>query len=429
MSIKRTLGLSFIALLLCGVVISLKHSSKNSPVPVAAPAVVKQAVLAAPAAAPTHLTPVVYTQNKAFADRMMGGQWQKESRPELRAFSQWAGSYTAATSASERTSLLSKGLALAQQRRDAFKQLIKDDPQAALASAVPAAVRQSLPAEVEALLEKRVSGRGDLYTLASSPAAGQPAGRASYQEAKVNGDYYDAHTYGDRLNRQNEYRTNIGIHGVAVDKDLAVLDSGVRVLDAGEVIPQGKEIDPICGTSGIKSPVGADRSVNKDLSDPSAPVATDDGAKVTVVCRAGHVMSSTTEAQWQVLASGGSGSAPLPGSSDLSKPSTNATYGVQTNLVIRVDMSDMPGAVNQFTPDVCVYAFMRPSGVNDWYLRNSHGLTAMPLSITNATSDELLYGGGGGCRAIGHRCARAGGGGRLYCDQLPACLHPSSQCL
>jgi hypothetical protein len=314
---------------------------------------------------------------------IIGNAWMQETRPELRAFSQWTEKYLAAD-ATQRAASLAEGVNLAQQRRDVLKQLIKTDPQAALAAAVPMGLRSQLPTEVLAQLEDRVSTRGDLYTLAVTPREGETPARPTWQVAEIakdyNKQYYDAFTYGDRLDRQNEYRRDLGIHGIAIDKDLAVLDSDVRVLEAGEVVAASKQLEPICGTSGINSLAAAGQPLNTDLSKPNAPIAVDDGYTVIIHCRPEHVNFGKE----RLLASGGSFT-PSSGSSDLTKPGTNLTSGVRSALVIRVDTSDEPDAVTNSTPAVCVYAFMRPNGVNDWYIRNSHGNASMPLQLSNVT--------------------------------------------
>ena len=60
----------------------------------------------------------------------------------------------------------SAGLELAQVRREAMAELIRNDPKQALELAAPERVRRALPASIRDLLEERVSGRGSLEVLA-----------------------------------------------------------------------------------------------------------------------------------------------------------------------------------------------------------------------------------------------------------------------
>lgn len=57
---------------------------------------------------------------------------------------------------------LQAGIRLAQQRRNELLRLIEKNPRRALELAVPHAVRQQLPEEIQSLLEERVDAQGDL---------------------------------------------------------------------------------------------------------------------------------------------------------------------------------------------------------------------------------------------------------------------------
>src|SRR4051794_5759015 len=74
-------------------------------------------------------------------------------------FSRWSEEYLEAPAA-QRAVMEEQGVALAKARRPVMARLIKANPREALVEAVPMVVRQSLPPQVEAQLEKRVSGRG-----------------------------------------------------------------------------------------------------------------------------------------------------------------------------------------------------------------------------------------------------------------------------
>src|SRR3989441_10493193 len=79
----------------------------------------------------------------------------------LASFRKWSADYVNASPA-DRAAMTAEGIGLAEARRPALKQLIKENPRRALDESVPMVVRQQLPAEVVGLLEERVSGRAAL---------------------------------------------------------------------------------------------------------------------------------------------------------------------------------------------------------------------------------------------------------------------------
>ena len=64
-----------------------------------------------------------------------------------------------------KNAMLPEGIALARERRAAFKELIRGQPKLALAETVPALVRNELPESILELLENRVTGKGDFMAL------------------------------------------------------------------------------------------------------------------------------------------------------------------------------------------------------------------------------------------------------------------------
>jgi Gametolysin peptidase M11 len=159
--------------------------------------------------------------------------WQNLSEPTGVAFKNWTERYTK-TSGREKTASAAEGISLAVARRERLLQLISQNPEQALAQAVPIAVRNDLPAEIISLLESRVSGVGSVINRLATPRPGQKMTRGHIRHAYVNGKSYQAYTYGRRA--RISYLTGISLSGIAIENKLAVNDSPVRLLEPGEPI-------------------------------------------------------------------------------------------------------------------------------------------------------------------------------------------------
>lgn len=170
---------------------------------------------------------------------------------EVQAFAEWAERYLAAD-AETRAEMLVEGRELAVARRPVFKELIKDDPKAALAHAVPMVARQKLPAEILALLEDRVNGIGVLRVLQATPLEGEPlpVGSLTFREVEMQaGKTYRAHVYG-RREQVLTWTAGASLNGVAMDADFAVNEMPSRTLEIGEIPPAGKPAVVDCPVSG-----------------------------------------------------------------------------------------------------------------------------------------------------------------------------------
>lgn len=145
-----------------------------------------------------------------------------------------------------------EGTALAQARRQPFRQLIKSDPQEALANAVPMVVRQQLPLSVLEQLEERLNGVAVLRVMQGMPAADQPlpAESLTFREAEFRGGKtYRAYVYG-RFAQKVTSTPGASLNGVAIDADFAVNDSPSRKLEVGEIPNAAKPVVSICPISG-----------------------------------------------------------------------------------------------------------------------------------------------------------------------------------
>lgn len=171
------------------------------------------------------------------------------------AFKTWAVRYAQADAAS-RAAMLGEGLGLAQQRKSQMLKMIEAHPQAAIQQALPYAVRRELPAAFDSLVEKVVSGQGDLNVLGSTgrPSEAQPTSPIQ-RWVSLNGEKYRAFVYGSRL--QGVTQKGTPLWGVALGGTVAVSDDVGRLLSQEESIDlQAKGVklnDPVCGVSGIRS--------------------------------------------------------------------------------------------------------------------------------------------------------------------------------
>ena len=314
------------------------------------------------------------------SSEVIGSGWTKPAHPAFAAFRDWTARYLAADAASQ-ARLLAEGLALARERRDVLAALIRTDPEAALASAVPMVVRQQLPAAVVDLLERRVSALGDLSLNAVTPLPGQTVADPTYRSFLLDGTEYRAFVYGRRADQATV--TSTSVVGISVDRSLAVSASPLRVLEAGEKAA-GRAIDVVCPISGITSAAAADQPLNV-----AAPTAVEFNGRIQVLCHEAHVgqveklLLAAEEDHIQTAADSAPGSSGVSG-----RPTSGWTHGTKKVLIIRVDFSDLPGTPvqrnggAQITPDVAVNLFNAAGGVGDFYAVGSYGQAALQITAT-----------------------------------------------
>ncbi len=293
-------------------------------------------------------------------------------------FSNWTARYLAATP-QERARLLEEGIRLAGERRAVLARLIRTDPRAALAVAVPMTVRQNLPAEIVTLLEERVSGRGELSLLAVTPEQGQRVAEPAFRTALVAQKEYRAYVYGQRETQTTLPATSL--LGIAVDGSLAVSESRLRVLEPGERL-DGRPVVEVCSVSGKSTTVDANAPLNLDEA-----TAVEYNGRIQMLCEPAHV----AQVEKQLLAEEDDPTAVAgnnqPGTSGVSgRPSQTWTYGPKKLLIIRVDFSDLPGVpTNGSTPiteDVAVNVINNTGGVRDFYEQNSYDKTTIQIGAT-----------------------------------------------
>lgn len=256
-----------------------------------------------------------------------GQEWDGPQSREFAAFRDWTNRFRLAP-ANERQAMTEEGVELARGRRSAMKQLIERDPARALAWTVPIAVREILPAAVLAELEVRVSGRGDYAVNRSTPAPDGPQVSQSSREVTIGRETWQAHVYGRR--RTETTREGVSLHGIALDGELALHESPVRVLDTGEKPRPGQQVIEICGVSGLPA------SLTEAALD-SAPRSIEVAGRIEILCDPAHV----GETERRLLAAE---STPWSGPDPIDAGTGHAEAawadGVKQVLVIRVDFSD-----------------------------------------------------------------------------------------
>ena len=313
----------------------------------------------------------------ADARRVIASSWATEARPEQAAFRAWTERYFAVPPGAARELLLPEGNRLAAERSAALAGLIVRDPEAALAAAVPAVIRAALPASITSLLERRISGRGELALNAVTPAPGAPLpAESTYRSALLGGEEFRAYVYGKRALQATV--ADAAIVGIAMDGLLAVADSPLRLLEPGEITPPASPRVTTC--EACASAAGAPTS---------ASVFYEYAGRIGAAPSYAHFLSdaSALEAAERDLTEADN----RPGTSAVvGRPTKAWTHGVKKLLIIRVDFPDKPGVPlsgsEPITEARAVEMFTGEGGVGDFYLASSFGLTT--TTIRPAVGDD-----------------------------------------
>lgn len=203
----------------------------------------------AAAAAPREqigLSPITHAAKsdtpRAWRSRVLGGPlagavtasaWaHKTGVAALDDFRTWTERYIATADSAEKLTLHAEGVALARARQALLKELIRSDPELALALTAPAGLPSQLPDEVAMWLERRVSDIGRLDVRHVDWIEGEQM-RSEVVRTAIFGEVaYTAHVYGQRETAVP--LVGAYLNGIAIDGELAVNDSPFRVLEAGE---------------------------------------------------------------------------------------------------------------------------------------------------------------------------------------------------
>ncbi|MEM9479607.1 MAG: LamG-like jellyroll fold domain-containing protein [Verrucomicrobiota bacterium] len=129
---------------------------------------------------------------------------------------------------------MNRGRELADNRGRAMKDLIVADAEKALEAALPFSVRESLPEEIQSLIEQPVAGTGDFEVIIQCGFEdGQVNKTEHFVDLKTSGERFRAFPTGDRLNITT--KRGIGLHGIAVDDVMALASDPVRELSDAEI--------------------------------------------------------------------------------------------------------------------------------------------------------------------------------------------------
>ncbi len=315
-----------------------------------------------------------------------GGDWEGELPAAQATFRAWAGRYLRAPSAAARLGLVAEGVELARVRRTSMRALIELDPERALAVTPPLRIRQALPSAVQALLEVRLSGRGELALLAAVPAADEPEpGPSLRRVVYLEGVTRTAFVYG----RREEQLSKDGafLHGIALDQLMAVHESPLRLPEREErptaVVSSGCAA---CGESVASFPSGVaveERLGFVEVAGQAWPLH-DGWAELAGVERrliqaedvAGPRVELAPLAEAARAGAGSEGSGDVP--STAAEAPTAQTTGVKKVLVLRVDFSDVPGVVVSESTASSVVGELASAFMDT----NSYGLTSMVATVS-----------------------------------------------
>ncbi|MBC8003301.1 MAG: PKD domain-containing protein, partial [Opitutaceae bacterium] len=289
--------------------------------------------------------PVAGAKSSAAADSATSAPGGAASiRSDAPAFENWVRQYSNAGPA-ERAVLLAKGAELAKARRAEMAELIRNDPEQAIAQALPYALRKHLPESIRSSIEQPVSGRGDFRPVCYTPTHGNPdhVHRMGY-EVEMNKTRFTTFTYGDRLHQPRQ--ESAYLHGVSVPASepnekpqpeilLALSPDPVRLPSEDEVndLAQAGEIKPdaICGACGKPASSAGHATVGQF------------GTDYYSFCTLAHALQFSHQLQsahgliWG-SAGGSAGNPP----DQLPPTAFSGTQGIKKLLYIRVTFADDP---------------------------------------------------------------------------------------
>ncbi|MEY4489552.1 MAG: hypothetical protein RIQ79_2060, partial [Verrucomicrobiota bacterium] len=279
--------------------------------------------------------------------------------PASSALLAWTERYLA-TPAATRPALLPEGIALARDRRAILSDLIRNDPEAALAAALPRTIRAQLPSSLLAELEELISTRAELPVIQTcfhrDDSAHNPA-EDRYRATVVGDREYRVHVYGSRLADSSLPATSL--IGIALDGHLAVSDARYRILEDGEAasVPSGA----------LTVEANGRFTILPSKSALPAFVAALHAAEVNPL---------------HLEADSGVGSSTISG-----RPSQAWTHGDKRLLVIRIDFSDLVGTpVNDtdgnapITENYVANVVNGTNGVRAFFQQSSFGKTDVILA-------------------------------------------------
>ena len=229
-------------------------------------------------------------------DTAASGESSGRTATPITDFRKWAETYLA-TPENLRRAMLPTGMERAKAHTAAIAELIRKDPEQAIANAVPMVIRQDLPAGIVGLLENRVSMKASLNVYGNVPLPGmeaaadfEPYTRSVSQE---DGSHWNAFVYGKRASQRTI--STASINGISVGKDMAVADSPLRQLEPGErPNPAGRDVVEVCPVSKKETVVERTESGKLPAVTDATP-AFETPERIVYVCSGGHIAQVVEE--------------------------------------------------------------------------------------------------------------------------------------
>lgn len=269
------------------------------------------------------------TTPPARSERLKVVPANKAAGDVLAGFDAWSQTYLQAT-ADERAGMIQEGARLARERRPVFKQLIQNDPRRALQEAVRPLVRQELPAEIVAELEKPVEDHSVMRVYQAGPesvANGEPS-QLRYVETQ-HGETYQAYVFGRRA-ASVAWVMNLSAIGVEMDGQLALDERPLRVMEQGEIPPADMPRVAVCPVSKKNLPMPPPEQPIQ----PETPAIIANG-EVVYLCDGSH-----TTVYEQILIQGESGTGGAQSFTGILPASATPSVGVVKVLYIPVVYPD-----------------------------------------------------------------------------------------
>ena len=303
---------------------------------------------------------------------VIASRWAEEEEEAHRSFQRWLEEWHGAGRPAKS---LPQGLRTARVRLHWLQATMPKDPDRALSAAVPMKLRQSLPAELEVLLEKRVDTVGSIARRVVLPErGGSDPEEYDRMEAHIGRDAYRLHSSSTARNRS---RGKAYLHGIAIGEDMAVTGSPIRSIELGERFT--KPVIEICPVSGEATPLPPEPVL---VTEEVVGRMVDAGDEVISTCVPEHVsevekrlLAREVAASPWIAAAGAAGD---NGSGLLAEaPAQSWTLGEKKVLIIRVDFSDLEGEV--MTENAISDVMNGTSGVKAFFEQNSYGTTSTVL--------------------------------------------------
>lgn len=294
-------------------------------------------------------------------------------------FAQWENGYRAASN-DERGAMLEEGVALALERREAFKALIQEDPESALESAITPSERENLPEEIVQLLEVPVLMTGDFEVIATCGfEEGQKSSLDHYAVDSREGTRYRAYPYGRRLGVTT--KRSISLQGVAVDGLLALEEDPIQAPPPEELAFAGLPANSVIvgGMAYVETEPGAIEGLRDGLIGDELTL----GPNHIGVYRALRSGAVPGVQSLELLADG---SAVPPEDGPVDEPPVAAsphTEGSKTMLYIRARFPDQDPT---FEPISLATLQPRQAGCEDFWADNSYGKSSLTTTFTDTVT-------------------------------------------